>query len=275
VLKGEIYMAADEFIMRGNSTGSLRLYSQSGSIIYSADNGTSYIGQNTTNFFPSPTNTMNLGTSGNRWSNVNSVLGNFSGVLSCADGAVGTPGINFSADPDCGIYRVGTNNVAVSVGGSQVCSFLSSGNTQPLQPSFRARQSTTTNVTGDGTAYTLLFGTVQHNIGSNFNSGTGVFTAPIAGRYLFTASVIVGNLTSSHTTGTFRFSGDEDQTICNPWTTASFSGSGFATMKISAIVQMTAAQTISCICTISGSTKTVQVGGATPWYCFFSGQLLS
>lgn len=49
------------------------------------------------------------------------------------------------------------------------------------------------NVTGDGTEYTIVFDTELHDWGSNFNISTGVFTAPVAGVYLFTGCVFINS----------------------------------------------------------------------------------
>jgi hypothetical protein len=55
--------------------------------------------------------------------------------------------------------------------------------TAPYQPSFLAYQSASASTT-TGPA-TILFNSVNYNIGSGYNAATGRFTAPIAGRYLF------------------------------------------------------------------------------------------
>jgi len=47
--------------------------------------------------------------------------------------------------------------------------------------------STQNNVTGDGTAYSIIFDTVTANQGSAYNASTGVFTAPSTGLYHFDA----------------------------------------------------------------------------------------
>ena len=59
--------------------------------------------------------------------------------------------------------------------------------TMPYQPAFFARDGSGFNTNG----YLSSFGVVQHNIGGHFNNSTGQFTAPVSGKYLFTAGVLV------------------------------------------------------------------------------------
>jgi hypothetical protein len=65
----------------------------------------------------------------------------------------------------------------------------SAGNvTKPTNVYFNlAMASGPTNVTGDGTVYTVVWDTEHDDIGGNVSSG--VFTAPVTGRYLLTTSV--------------------------------------------------------------------------------------
>jgi hypothetical protein len=44
----------------------------------------------------------------------------FSAVQKFADGAVGAPGITFNSDTDCGLYRIGANNIGIAVNGAKV-----------------------------------------------------------------------------------------------------------------------------------------------------------
>jgi len=56
------------------------------------------------------------------------------------------------------------------------------------QPCFAAKTSSDkTNVTGDGTAYTVIWDTSIFDNNSDFNTGTGTFTAPVTGKYYLIA----------------------------------------------------------------------------------------
>jgi hypothetical protein len=56
----------------------------------------------------------------------------------------------------------------------------------PWQPSFHA---TSPAVTSPGN--TVVFGGAGHNTGSHYNTSNGRFTAPVAGKYLFTVSILM------------------------------------------------------------------------------------
>ena len=55
--------------------------------------------------------------------------------------------------------------------------------TKPSQPSFYA--TSTAGATSYGSAEVIVFNTARHNIGSHYNTSNGRFTAPVAGKYLF------------------------------------------------------------------------------------------
>jgi len=62
----------------------------------------------------------------------------------------------------------------------------------PLQPAFSAYKSfVSNNVTGDLTLFTIIFDTEVFDQAGNYNNATGVFTAPITGRYQFSAGALL------------------------------------------------------------------------------------
>lgn len=77
---------------------------------------------------------------------------------------------------------LGTNDTMVAFVAGQVL--------KPLQPVFLAYPSANIpNVTGDSTFYTVVFNTEVTDIGNNFNTATGQFTAPVTGNYHFSTFI--------------------------------------------------------------------------------------
>lgn len=56
-----------------------------------------------------------------------STLLDVNGVAAVGSGAVTAPGLAFRADLDCGLYRIGSNNIGVAVGGAKVLDVAASG----------------------------------------------------------------------------------------------------------------------------------------------------
>jgi hypothetical protein len=91
---------------------------------------------------------------------------------------------------------------------------------RPNSAAFRAHLNTAqTNKTGNAVNYTVPFDGESFDIGSNFNTSTGTFTAPVAGKYLFYGVVRAsGTRTTTHTVGSTRISvngTDFGIVICN------------------------------------------------------------
>jgi len=158
-----------------------------------------------------------------------------------------------------------TNTMRVSVAGEV---------NLPLQPSFSATNNgALSNVTGDGTNYTIIFGTEDYDIGGSYNAGTGVFTAPIAGKYQFNTSVSLSEIGAAHTSCIIQIvtSGGTAEIIrINPIVVAV---SGIVSFSGAIQIDLTAAQTASVLVVVSGSTKTVDIPAAIA--SRFSGSLLS
>lgn len=71
--------------------------------------------------------------------------------------------------------------------------------TNTSQPAFLAFVNTTTsNQTGNGGSYDIVFNTEVFDQGGNYDATTGVFTAPVAGKYQFNVTI---NFTGNTATG--------------------------------------------------------------------------
>jgi hypothetical protein len=148
--------------------------------------------------------------------------------------------------------------------------------TQPSQPIFAAKVSnmTISNVTGDGTKYFVLFDSVTFDVGSNYTAGSGTYTAPVTGRYLFTVGLELTNLGAGHTQSAFLLEYNSvftDFAQNNPQATAV---AGNLTYTGTTIIPLTATNTVRVSITVYNSTKTVGVLGAVANGCWFHGFLL-
>lgn len=131
--------------------------------------------------------------------------------------------------------------------------------TSATKVSFFAYLSTTqNNVTGDGTIYTIPFDTTLFNIGSGFNTGTGVFTAPVTGNYQFNSTVVYLNATlvSIYINA---FQGTNFNVRLNQIELSNSSGN--YTNSQSAIFPMTAGDTMFVTAAGFPSSKTAGIGG--------------
>lgn len=129
------------------------------------------------------------------------------------------------------------------------------------------------NVSGDGTVYTVAYDGTSFDQGTNI-SGNNTFTAPVNGRYYMMGCVSLTGLTSSFNNARIDISVGGAQTRSfqvNPG--ATIPASGGLTISISGIVTLVATNTVTIRIVVSGSTKTIGVGGdATDNY--FCGYLM-
>lgn len=135
-------------------------------------------------------------------------------------------------------------------------------NTNTSQPCFNAYLSAdATNATGDNSAYTVIFNTEINDQASNYDNTTGVFTAPVTGNYLFNTTIIFGNI-GVQTGFLINLTGSAYGIV--PIELGRINFGTNQVMSGTAIVHMTAGDTMSVVVYGFGSTKTVSIGGGAP-----------
>lgn len=193
-----------------------------------------------------------------------------------------TSGIPFisqgaAAQPICGTCAIaggGTNATSMSTstgivkydGTSLVTSstaLIDSSNryTNTSQPAFLATNtSLRDNITGDGTTYLVPFNTEIYDQNSNYD-GAGTFTAPVTGRYMFTASIQFSQLDSTVTDAYAFFVGsNRTLVVCRNNIGVIRQGSSRATYGGCVMLDMDAADTCSFnVSVIEGSGKIVDI----------------
>jgi hypothetical protein len=137
---------------------------------------------------------------------------------------------------------------------------------------------TTAGVTGNGAAYTLLCdGALVASV--NYNAGTGMYTAPNTGTYLFTLTVAATNIAATMTYGqvilmttAHAYSAAAEQ---SPFTAGTVAITQQWSNTASMIVPMTAGDTASVQVIIGGgpgNTAQIQGGvGSNTVFSMFSG----
>lgn len=170
---------------------------------------------------------------------------------------------NYRVGPDNSVTSPSADPFIISSNGTALNTFYTTGeNRKSLQPAFLAYPSTSpTNVTGDGTEYTLAANTEIFDQNNDWNTSTFTFTAPVTGIYLFSVYARFVQLTNSFTGGYFKINtsnhvfkgcisdyGDEN-------------ASGQYQPGATALADMDASDTCTFIVAVSGSTLTIDITG--------------
>lgn len=223
--------------------------------------GTNWVG--TTATYPNTAGTSGnvLTSDGTNWTS-SAASGNVSGPGSSTDRAIAT----WNGTGGTALFNNSTTKIDST--GRQ---------TNSAQPCFFAYLGTTvSSVTGDLTDYHIAYDSVSFDQGSNFTTGSAAkFTAPIAGKYMFSWGVLTQNVVAQ-TSAICKFNSTFNTatpTFCLP--TPFATGGNFA-MNGSIVISMAVNDTAFISVQLGGSTKTVNVNGTALPTCstFFSGYLI-
>jgi hypothetical protein len=158
---------------------------------------------------------------------------------------------------------------AVPGSGVQVMSINTSGNVG--FPANTAVYATSTagqpNATGNGTTVTVKYGSAPVNIGSGYDTSTGIFTAPANGKYHFTFACGIYNWSAGMTTTKMNIITTQHtstRSYCN-WYGTSYSGYPVSYCG-SCIALLDIGDTAYVTIAVSGGTKTATVYGTAAGY---------
>jgi hypothetical protein len=119
--------------------------------------------------------------------------------------------------------------------------------TTPYQPAFSARRTSST-----GTSTVILYDDIILNVGSNYSSSTGRFTAPVAGNYLFYMTFSLDRTTS--TADAFVDIRKNTSTILRVYTTGNGDASSHPSQSGQVVLPMSAGDYVDCYF-VSGPTS--------------------
>jgi len=116
------------------------------------------------------------------------------------------------------------------------------------------------NVTGDGTAYTVVFGSEIIDQGADFSSTT--FTAPVAGQYAVSGQILVDGIGSSHTFASLQIV-TSNRTYYQQLNPYGYESGTATPIPFSVITDMDASDTLHLSLVVSGGTKTININNTS------------
>lgn len=135
--------------------------------------------------------------------------------------------------------------------------------TQPAQPAFQAHSGASS--TADSN--TIIFIATDYNIGSHYSTSTGRFTAPIAGRYLFTVNGIYTLSSSSQTFKWIWRKNGANTGVLAEWQTSNVTGSFNTIGNCSIILQLAANDWVDVYNNSASGAGAAHISGAQTRFC--------
>lgn len=118
----------------------------------------------------------------NTLNDLRAVVNGVGGTILLPDGTVTAPGLAFANDTDCGVYRVGANDYAFSVGGKKIVELSSSSNIHTVGLSGTGSEKLLVQARSGSTSYRVEFalGRASDEMGLGVAAGAGHFVTGTA-----------------------------------------------------------------------------------------------
>jgi len=201
-------------------------------------------------------------------------IGNKSEELTIDPGASGDSFVQFDINTT-GEFRIGVDDndsdkfkisQGSALGSNDTFVVTDAGERRlPLNSSFLAINSALdSNVTGDGTDYTVEFDLEIFDQNSDYNNSTDTFTAPVTGRYLIGAGIYSSAVTTSHTLGVFwMVTSNGNYTLLQ----ADFGNikqtSNYVSISNTIFADLDASDTVTIHFQVSNGTKVIDIFGSS------------
>ena len=147
--------------------------------------------------------------------------------------------------------------------------------TKPLQSAFLARKSSDTQNLNYDTYHTVIFDTETFDQNGDYNNSTGIFTAPVTGRYQLNVLVYLQEIPSNAGYVYAQLACSNNAAFHIMDTAPLDDATPYKTLPLSILMDMDANDTAKVFVYIQGGSTTIDIDGGTENNTSFSGFLVA